>query len=47
MSGVRPNTINAYYNEYAQRVNLIDLSKICDALNCELSDLMQYVPDKK
>jgi putative transcriptional regulator len=46
-TGIRPGTINAYYHEYAKRVNLEDLDKICNVLNCSLSDLMEYIPDKK
>lgn len=43
---IRPGTINAYYHEYTKRVNLKDLNKICDFLNCKLSDLIEYIPDK-
>jgi len=45
--GVCYNTLLAYYHEYIKRVNIVDLIKICDALECSLSDLMEYVPDKK
>lgn len=46
-TGVRLATINALYNEYAKRVNLVDLDKLCKYLKCELSDLVEYVPDKE
>jgi len=45
-TGIRAATINALYNEVADRVNLDHLSKICEVLNCELSDIMVYVPNK-
>lgn len=45
-TGIRAATINALYNEVADRVNLDHLSKICEVLNCELSDIMAYVPNK-
>ena len=35
-TGIRAATINALYNEVADRVNLDHLSKICEVLNCEI-----------
>jgi putative transcriptional regulator len=46
-TSVDKNTINAYYNGFAKRLNVTDLNKMCDALECELSDLIEYIPDKK
>lgn len=40
MTGIRPSTISDLYNEMSERVNLEHLDLICEALNCELSDLM-------
>ena len=40
MTGIRPSTINDLYHEIADRVNLDHLDLICEALNCELSDIM-------
>lgn len=40
MTGIRPSTINDMYHEIADRVNLDHLDLICEALNCELSDIM-------
>ena len=45
-TGIRAATINALYNEVADRVNLDHLSRICEALDCDLSDIMEYVPNK-
>ena len=39
-TGIRPSTINDLYHEIAERVNLEHLDLICEALGCELSDLM-------
>ncbi len=47
MTNIRPNTINAYYNDYVQRLNRSDMDKICQALNCSLNDLIEYVPDEE
>ena len=39
-TGIRKATINELYHEFAERVNLEHLDKICEALNCDLSDLI-------
>ena len=44
-TGIRPSTINDLYHEMAERVNLEHLDLICEALNCELSDLIVRVPN--
>lgn len=45
-TGIRPNTINELYHELVDRVNLEHLDLICEALGCELSDLIVRVPDE-
>lgn len=45
-TGIRPTTINEMYHELAERVNLEYLDRICEALNCELSEIMERVPNK-
>ena len=39
-TGIRAATINEYYNEFAERVNLEHMDKICEVLGCELTDLI-------
>lgn len=39
-TGIRPSTINDYYHEFAERVNLEHLDLICEALDCDLEDLI-------
>lgn len=46
-TGIRPATINAIYNETVERINLSHLSKICEVLDCEIADIMQYIPDEE
>ena len=46
-TGIRAATINELYHEFAERVNLEHLDKICEVLGCELDELMEYVPNKK
>lgn len=45
-TGIRPNTINELYHELAERVNLDHLDRICEALDCELDELIKRVPKK-
>lgn len=45
-TGIRPNTINELYHELADRVNLEHLDLICEALDCELDELIVRIPNK-
>ncbi len=45
VTGIRPTTINELYHEMADRVNLEHLDLICEALDCDLSEIMVRVPD--
>lgn len=48
MTGIRPATINELYHEIADRVSLEHLDIICEALDCDLSDLIVRVgPDEE
>lgn len=44
-TGIRPSTINDYYHELAERVNLEHLDLICEALGCELDEIIIRVPN--
>lgn len=46
-TGIRPNTINELYHELADRVNLEHLDLICEALNCELDELIIRIPNRE
>ena len=46
-TGIRKATINEMYHELIERVNLDYLSRICEALGCEVGDILEYVPDKR
>ena len=39
-TGIRPSTIGEYYHEMADRVSLEHLDLICNALDCDLSELL-------
>lgn len=43
--GVRPNTIGDLYNEKVKRIDLELINNICKELDCELTDLIEYVRD--
>ncbi len=43
-TGIRANTISEMYNEVCERVNLEHLDLICEALQCDLSEILVYVP---
>ena len=46
-TGIRPTTINELYHEFAERVNLEHLDLICEALGCELTELIVRVPGRE
>lgn len=46
-TGIRPNTINELYHELAERVNLEHLDLICEALDCELDELIVRIPNRE
>ena len=47
VTGIRPTTICELYNEFAERVNFDHLDKICEALNCTMTDLLEYIPNRQ
>ena len=44
-TGIRPTTINELYHEIAERVNLEHLDLICEALDCDLDEIIVRVPN--
>lgn len=40
-TGIRAATINELYNEVTDRVSLHQLDRICQVLECDLSDLLK------
>lgn len=43
-TGIRPSTINEYYHELTQRMNLEHLDLICDALDCDIDEILIRIP---
>ena len=46
-TGIRPSTISDIYNEMTERLNINHLDRICEYLNCDITDLIEYIPDKQ
>ena len=46
-TGIRPGTINDLYQGLAERVSLDHLDKICEALDCTLDELLEYIPNQQ
>lgn len=44
---VSQTQLNRYYRNQIERIDLDVLARICDYLQCEVSDLLEYVPDNK
>ena len=47
ITGIRPSTINELYHELAERVKLEHIDLICEALGCEVSDLIVLEPNSE
>ena len=45
MTQIRASTINEYYWDLCERVNLRHLDLICEALGCDIADLLVREPD--
>lgn len=44
---IRPSTINEMYHELCDRVNLNHVDKICNVLNCDLCEILVYIPPRE
>ena len=44
---IRPATISKMYYEEVKRIDIKQLDNICKAFNCEISELLEYIHDKK
>ena len=46
-TGIRPSTINDIYNEMTERLNIDHLDRICEYLDCSITDLIEYIPNQQ
>ena len=44
-TGIRPSTISDIYNEMSERLNVEHLDRICEYLDCNINDLIEYIPN--
>ncbi len=47
MTGIRAATINDLYHEMAVRVSFEHLDLLCEALECDISELLVKVPNEE
>ena len=47
LTGIRPNTIGDLYKEDVKKIDIQVLNQICEVFNCEIGDVLEYVPDNK
>lgn len=43
-TGIRPSTISDYYHEVTDRINLEHIDLICEALDCDLDEILVREP---
>lgn len=47
ITGIRAHTLTTYCQHKVKRMNVRDLIKMCEALNCTLSELIEYIPESR
>lgn len=47
LSGLNKNTLYSFYKGDIRRFDVDTLDKLCKALNCKLSDLLEFIPDNE
>ena len=45
LTGILPNTIGDLYREDVKKIDIQTLNKLCKVFNCEIGELLEYVPD--
>lgn len=43
-TGLNRNTVTLLYKETAQRIELDAIEKLCELFECEVGELLEYVP---
>lgn len=46
LTNIRPATVSKMYYGETKRINIEQINSICKALDCEVSELFEYIPDK-
>ena len=47
LTGLRFETVQGYYKGNISRVDLYVISEMCRVLQCNIQDIIEYVPNKK
>lgn len=45
-TGLNRSTITALYQESAKRIELDAINELCKLFKCDVSELLEYIPDK-
>lgn len=46
LTGIRPNTINEWYNEITVSLKVEHIDRICEVLGCSIEELFEVIPNK-
>lgn len=46
VTGIRKNNISEMYNEISRKISMEELNLICEALKCDVTDLLKYEPNE-
>lgn len=46
LTNIRPATISKMYYEESKRLDVEQLNSICNVFKCEISDLLEFIPDE-
>lgn len=46
LTGIRRNAINEWYHEITVSLKVEHIDRICEVLDCPVSDLIEYIPNK-
>ena len=46
LTNIRPATISKMYYEEIKRLDIKQLNNLCKAFHCEISELLEYIPDE-
>lgn len=44
LTGISAHTISAIYNERVSMISFRTLERLCEALDCSVGDILEYVP---
>ncbi len=47
LTGIRPATVSQMYYEESKRIDVRHLNNICKVFDCEISELLEYIPDEQ